>query len=94
MHTVNRRAASGKATPVVRSVNTENHNNIEGEYQGETALFAAMRRALEQSLRRLVFQRDGGLCGNGAHDADRPFGTPEFAAAVATAASVAKGTRL
>jgi len=101
MHTLNGRAASGKATPVVRSVKikrTPDNTNTESEHQGETTLSAAMSRAPERpSAPWLVCQRDGGLWGVGGHDdADAPFGTPEFAAAVAAAAPAApaaKGTR-
>jgi hypothetical protein len=95
MHTLNGRAASGKATPVVRSVkSTADNTNTENEHQGETALSAAMCRALERpSAPWLVCQRDGGLWGIGGHDdADGPFGTREFAAAVAAPAPAAKGT--
>ena len=93
MHTPNRRAASGKATTVVRSVKgTTDTTNTESK--GETALPAAMCRALERlSAPWLVCQRDGGLWGIGGHDdADGPFGTREFAAAIAAAAPAAKWT--
>jgi hypothetical protein len=93
MHTPNGRAASGKATSAARSVkSTTDTTNTESK--GETALSAAMFRALERpSALRLVCQPDGGLWGIGEHDdADGPFGTPGFAAAVAAAAPAAEGT--
>jgi hypothetical protein len=95
MHTLNGRAASGKATSVVRSVKgTTDTTNTENK--GETALSAAMCRALERlSAPWLVCQRDGGPWGiGGRDDAEGPFGTQEFAAAVAAAAPAAKGTCL
>jgi hypothetical protein len=94
MHTPNGRAASGKATTVVRSVKgTTDTTNTESK--GETALSAAMCRALERlSAPWPVCQRDGGLWGiGGRDDAEGPVGTREFAAAVAAAAPAAKGTR-
>ena len=68
MHTLNGRAASGKATSVVRSV-TSTTDTTNTESKGETALSAAMCRALERpSAPWLVCQRDGGLWGIGGHD--------------------------